>query len=97
MGTLKLNFTEDELINRSLQELDSVFKSDLSSQEKLFAAQRSISYVLKECAVSVDYTCPIRMTGVISNDENRWKFNCVHFSFLFYWIFEGKLDTVFHK
>lgn len=97
MGTLKLNFTEDELINRSLQELDNLFKSNFSSQEKLFAAQRSISYVLKECAAGVNYTCPIRMTAVISNDENGCKFNYVHFSFPFYWIFEGKLDTVFHK
>ena len=93
MGTLKQNFTEDELINRSLQELDNLFKSNLSSQEKLFAAQRSIAYVLKECATGVNYTCPIRMTAVILSDENGLKFNCIHFSFPFYWIFEGKIDT----
>lgn len=92
VGTLKQAFTEDELINRSLQELDNLFNSNLSSQEKIFGVQRSIAYVLKECASGVDYTCPIRMTAVISNNENGLKFNNIHFSFPFYWIFEGKID-----
>lgn len=90
MGTLKQNFTENELINRSLEELDNLFESNLSSQEKLFAAQRSIAYVLKECATGISYTCPIRLTAVILNNENVPKFNYIHFSFPFYWIFEGK-------
>jgi len=99
IGILKQNFIEDELINRSLEELDNLFKSDISSQEKLFAAQRSISYVLKECASGVNYTCPIRMTAVISNNENGLKFNNIHFSFPFpfYWIFEGKIDMNLKK
>lgn len=97
MGILKQNFTEDELINRFLKELDNLFKSNISSQEKLFAAQRSISYVLKECASGVNYTCPIRMTAVISNNENGLKFSNIHFSFPFYWIFEGKIDTSLKK
>lgn len=92
VGTLKQAFTEDELINRSLQELDNLFNSNLSSQEKLFGVQRSIAYVLKECASGVNYTCPIRMTAVISNNEKGLKFNSIHFSFPFYWIFEGKID-----
>ena len=87
--------TEEELINRSLQDLDNIFKSNISSQEKLFQAQRSVAYVLKESASGMNYTCPIRMTAVISNNENGLKFNCIHFSFPFYWIFEGKIDTVF--
>lgn len=97
MGTLNQNFTEDKLIDRSLQELDNLFKSNLSSQDKLFAVQRSISYVLKECASGMNYTFPIRMTAVILNDENGLKFNYIHFSFPFYWIFEGKIDTGFYK
>lgn len=97
MGVLKQNFIEDELINRSLQELDNLFKSNLSSQDKLFAVQRSIAYVLKECASGMNYTCPIRMTAVVLNDEDRLKFNYIHFSFPFYWIFEGKIDTGFRK
>lgn len=91
VGTLKVDLTEEELINRSLQDLDNIFKSNISSQEKLFQAQRSIAYVLKESASGINYTCPIRMTAVISNDENGSKFNCIHFSFPFYWIFEDKI------
>lgn len=91
IGTLKHKFTEEELIKRSLQELGNLFKSNLTSKEKLFAAQRSIAYVLKECATGVNYTCPIRMTAIISNDINARKFSCIHFSFPFYWVFEGKL------
>ncbi|WP_027632073.1 nuclear transport factor 2 family protein [Clostridium hydrogeniformans] len=94
IGTLKHKFTEEELINRSLQELDNLFKSNLSSKEKLFAAQRSVAYVLKECATGVNYTCPIRMTAIISNHVNSPKFNYIHFSFPFYWIFEGKIDGI---
>lgn len=97
VGILQQSFSEDELINRSLQELDNLFKSNLSSQEILFATQRSIAYVLKECASGINYTCPIRMTAAILNDENGFKFSYIHFSFPFYWIFEGKIDTEFHK
>ncbi len=93
MGTLKKDFTEDDLIGRSLQELDNLFKSSLSSEEKLFAIQRSVTYVIKECSSGVNYTCPIRMTAVILNDKDKPKFNYVHFSFPFYWIFEGKIDA----
>lgn len=94
VGILKQDLTEDELIKRSLEELDNLFKSNLSSQEKLFAAQRSIAYVLKETAIGINYTCPIRMTAVILNNSNGPRFNCVHFSFPFYWVFEGKVDGV---
>lgn len=97
VGILKQSFTEDELINRSLQELDNLFKSNLSSPEILFASQRSIAYVLKECATGVNYTCPIRMTAAISNDGSGLKFNYIHFSFPFYWIFEGKIGMNFDK
>lgn len=93
MGTVKQKFEESELIQRSLEELDLVFVSDLSSQDKLFKIHRSIASVLKECASGENSTYPIRMTAVISNNEDRLKFNSIHFSFPFYWIFEGKLDS----
>jgi hypothetical protein len=91
VGTLKQTFTEDELINKSISEVDNLLNSDLSSQEKLFSAQRSIAYVLKECSVGINHTYPIRMTAVISKNDHGMNFNCIHFSFPFYWIFEGKL------
>lgn len=93
-GLLKQTFTEEELIKRSLDELGNLFQSHSTSKEKLFAAQRSIAYVLKECATGSNYTCPIRMTAVITNGEDGPVFNCIHFSFPFYWIFEGKIDGI---
>jgi hypothetical protein len=93
-GTLKKDFTEEELINRCLEEIGDLSASDLTSKEKLFLVQRSIVYVLKECAAGVNYTCPIRMTAVIQDSGEGAFFNFIHFSFPFYWIFEGKLDGI---
>jgi hypothetical protein len=91
VGTLKQIYTEEELINKSISKLNCLLDSDLSSQEKLFSAQRSIAYVLKESASGINHTYPIRMTAVISKSDNDMKFNSIHFSFPFNWILEGKL------
>ncbi|NMM62564.1 nuclear transport factor 2 family protein [Clostridium sp. P21] len=92
-GILKQNLTEDELSARVLGEIESLFQSDLTSKEKLFAIHRSVAYVLKESATGQDYTCPIRLTAVISKYMERLVFQQIHFSFPFYWIFEGKMDS----
>lgn len=76
-----------------LKELDNLFKSNFTSQEKLFAAHRIISYVLKECAIGEEYTFTIRMTAIISKGDKGPIFNFIHFSFPFYWVFDGKLDS----
>ncbi len=93
-GTLKQQLNEEELIQRSLGELDNLFKSNRTSKDKLFGAHRSIAYVLKECAAGESYTCPIRMTAIVSNSSDRPVFNYIHFSFPFYWVLEGKLDSI---
>ncbi len=93
-GTLKQELIEDELAEGALVELGNLFKSNLTSKEKLFAAHRSVSYVLNESAVGTNYTCPIRLTALVSNCGDKPVFNYIHFSFPFYWIFEGKLDSI---
>lgn len=93
-GLLKGNLTEEELYARVLEELESLFQSDISSQDKLFAIHRSISYALKESAAGKEYTCPIRLTAVVTNYIGRPVFQNIHFSFPFSWIFEGKLDSL---
>lgn len=93
-GTLKQELTADELAEASLMELDNLFKSNLTSKEKLFAAHRSVSYALKESAVGMNYTCSIRLTALVSNCGYKPVFNYIHFSFPFYWIFEGKIDNI---
>ena len=93
-GTLKHHFTEDQLAGRALEEAESVLKSDLTPEEKLFAVHRSVAYSLKEGAAGPEHTCPIRMTAVILNRAEGPVFNSIHFSFPFYWVFEGKMDSV---
>ncbi len=94
IGTLKQELTEDELAERALEELENLFKSDITSKEKLFAAHRSMAYVLKESAIGVKYTCPLRLTAVILNRSEGPVFHHIHFSFPFYWIVEGKVDGI---
>ncbi|WP_461614750.1 nuclear transport factor 2 family protein [Clostridium sp. Marseille-QA1073] len=93
-GTLKQELTSDELAEGALVELDNLFKSNLTSKEKLFAAHRSVSYALKESAIGTNYTCSIRLTALVSNCGDKPVFNYIHFSFPFYWIFEGKIDSI---
>ncbi|WP_102400365.1 nuclear transport factor 2 family protein [Haloimpatiens massiliensis] len=93
-GVLKQRLTEDELAQRTLEELDNLVNADLTSKEKIFGIQRNISYVLKESAIGPNYTCPIRLTAVILNQNEDPVFEHIHFSFPFYWIMEGKLDDV---
>jgi hypothetical protein len=93
-GILKQELTEDELAKRALTELDNLFIRELTSKEKLFAAHRSIAYALKESALGINFTFPIRLTAVILNQSSGPVFQHIHFSFPSYWIFEEKIDSV---
>lgn len=93
-GMLKQVLNEDKLAESALEELNNLFQTNLTSKEKLFAAHRSMAYVLKESAAGANYTCPIRLTSVISNISEGYAFQHIHFSFPFYWILEGKLDGI---
>lgn len=37
-------------------------------------------------------TYPIRITAVL--EKNIFLINCIDFSFTFYWIMEGKIDSI---
>ena len=94
-GTLKKTLTEDEAYSQVLDELESLLQANISSKEKLFAIHRSIAYTLKESATGQDYTCPIRLTAVVlKNQIGKPAFQHIHFSFPFYWILEGKLNSL---
>lgn len=93
-GVLKQNLTEEELAQCALEELENLLQADIPSKEKLFAAHRSMAYVLKEGAMGTSYTCPIRINAVISEGSNGLVFQQLHFSYPFYWILEGKLDNI---
>ena len=93
-GTLQRELTEDSLAEAALEEIDKLFNSNITSEEKLFNAHRSVSYVLKESASGIKHTCPIRLTAVILKGNDGLVFHNIHFSYPFYWILEGKLDNV---
>lgn len=92
-GMLKQELSEEDLAKRALEEMQNIFESELSSQEKLFAAHRSTAYALKDSAAnSSEHTYPIRFTGVMTKGKEGLRINSLHCSFPFYWMFEGKLE-----
>jgi len=91
LGTTKQSVPEDEIFDKSLQEIGELFISDLSSEAKLFQAKRNIAYALREAASGAEFTWPVRLTAVIEQDEKGCILRHKHFSYPFYWIFEGKL------
>lgn len=93
-GVFKQSLTEDQLGELALAELSNIFQTDLTVQEKLFAAKKNIAYVLKETASGVNYTSPIRLTAVILNQNSGLAFQQIHFSYPNYWIFEEKIATI---
>lgn len=93
-GKLKQHFSEDEMIQMSLNEINDLFGSELNSKDKIFAIHRNISYILNECTVGEVYTYPIRIFAVIINSNEGPKFNSIQISCPFCWILEGKLDSI---
>ena len=93
-GLLKKSITEDELFAQILDKIENLLQSDIPSEDKLFSVHRSIAYALKESAAGQDYTCPVRLTAVVINQAGKPVFQHMHFSFPFYWVFEGKLYSV---
>ena len=93
-GKLNQHFSESEFMEMSLNEINNLFDSKLSSKDKIFAIQRNISYALKECTAGEVYTYPIRIFAVILNSKEETKFNSIQISCPFSWIFEGKLDSI---
>jgi len=91
LGTTKQSKSEDEIFDYSLQEIAKLLDTDLPPEDKLFQAKRSIAYALKETASGTAFTWPIRLTAVVEKCEEDYKFRHKHFSYPFYWIFEGKL------
>lgn len=93
-GTLKRNLSEDKIAEYALEEINNLFQADISPKEKLFATHRSIAYALKESASGESFTCPIWLTAIVTRGLYGLAFQQIHFSFPFYWILEGKLDSI---
>lgn len=91
-GTFVYHLDEDKLLENTLKEMCKKLDSSLSSKEKLFAVHRSVAYAFKETAAGERFTWPIRVTGTLTKENNELRFNYLHFSYPFSWIFEGKID-----
>ncbi len=94
IGTIKQVITREELANRALEAFNDIYNSDKTSQEKLFNTHRQVAYALKEGSAGESFTCPIRYSVMINHEVDNLSFEQMHFSYPFYWIFEGKLDTI---
>jgi hypothetical protein len=93
-GTVKQSIDKEELAQRALRAINEICDSEKASQEKLFNLHRQVAYVLKESAYGADYTCPVRISAVVSENGGMHKFEQMHISYPYYWIFEGKLDSL---
>ncbi|MPM27978.1 hypothetical protein SDC9_74495 [bioreactor metagenome] len=90
-GLLKKNISEDNLAELTLKDLGNLFSSEVESKEKIFAAHKAVACSLREGASGEAYTYPVRLTAVVSKEDENLVFENIHFSFPSYWIFEGKL------
>jgi len=90
LGMEKQSISESEIFDRSLQEIEELLQIDLMPEDKLFQIKRNITYAIKEAASGTEYTWPIRLTAIVEKSEDDYRFRHKHFSYPFYWIFEGK-------
>jgi hypothetical protein len=90
-GVLNKQFTEEQLCEKAVMEVSNLLKSDLTAKSKIFSAHRKVAYILKESASGINHTYAIRLSAVISKDNI---FKQIHFSVPFYWIIEGKVDSI---
>lgn len=94
IGTVKQIITTEELANRAVEALNDIYNSDKTSQDKLYSLHRQVAYALKESSFGDAFTCPVRYSVMITHKVDQLKIEQIHFSYPYYWIFEGKLDTL---
>lgn len=94
IGTVKQIIAKEEVVNRAVEALNNINDSNKTSQEKLFSLHRQVAYALKESSFGDTFTCPMRYSIMITHKLDVLKIEQIHFSYPFYWIFEGKLDTL---
>lgn len=94
LGTMVQNISNETLAERTLTVVNDICDGKKTSQEKLFELHRQTAYALKESIDGDVYTCPIRYSLMITQVDGKQYIEQAHFSYPYYWIFEGKLDTV---
>ena len=90
LGTTEQSISEREIFDRSLQEIGKLIDADLPPEDRLLKVKRCIAYAIKETASGAGFTRPIRLTAIVEKSEKVYEFRHKHFSYPFYWVFEGK-------
>ncbi len=94
IGRVRQTISANQVADRALEALNTICDSDETSQKKLYDLHRQVAYAMKEISVGDSYTYPIRYSVMISDQEGHLSFEQMHLSYPYYWIFEGKLDSV---
>ena len=90
LGFEKKRLPKEEILAATLKQMEEIFVSNAPSQEKIFKAQRTAAYALKEMASGEEFTWTKRLTAVVEKTNDGLKLRHAHFSYPFNWILEGK-------
>lgn len=92
-GIAKKSLSENEACDKQVEDLKKIFDVDACAKEKLFRIQRNISIMQKEVSKGENFVWPFRLEGVMVKRDSKWMIHCLHFSYPFNWILEGKYDV----
>lgn len=91
-GIIHKTQSEDEAIELAYKDIDQIIESDDTPRTKLFKMRRVISTVTLQTAIGEEYNLPIRLEGMLTKSNGKWKFNYLNLSFPFDTILEEKND-----
>lgn len=91
-GNLRTTLTADEAIDKAYQNIDKITKSQDPAREKLFKIRREIASVSMQNSYGDEYLFPIRISALLTKNDNAYRFSSFHLSFPFDLILEEKTD-----
>lgn len=92
-GIFEKKITEEEAFKRSVDNINEIFKCDITDLEKLFKIRRDIVETVKENAKGENYKWPFRFEGFLVKENGDWKFTYMQFSLPFGYLLEGKTEA----
>lgn len=76
--------TAEESYSNMLRNFDEIIgnnESDLNSKNKLHLIAYYANLVMYQYSIGEEYIWPIRISGVLQKENDRWKFRQIHFSY----------------
>jgi hypothetical protein len=92
-GTMKKVIQEKEGYEKAIENIKSVFSSNLTDKDKLFRIRRGIADTLKENSRGEEYIWPFRFEAMLIRERYKWVFKYLQFSLPFNYILEGKTEA----